>query len=137
MPWYDEVARREAEKRERHKRADREAVEYARGIAPHLLDALLEERPLDPAEYEAAGQLALLGHKLAHPRARGNNLWTFHRTGYGTGTVHCRFCNAQLRGNAVMGIDYGRQDDQVARHTMQCALETLAGIRQSVKPGQP
>lgn len=84
-------------------------------------------------------ELALVGYKLDHPRARGDALWIHrphpeaHPTDKKRTQLHCRICGALLVADATFGQTFDYKSD-VTDHALVCALEYLSGIRTALPP---
>ena len=106
-------------------------VEMGRKLAREacrlLIEADHEPDFTDPkvlAPWQTLLDLAMVDHKLRHPRARGERLWAFCRgTGRGKASVKCRFCGRELIYDVKLGYDY---TDEVAQHVVPCAVSSLA-----------
>lgn len=70
-------------------------------------------------------EMAMVQHKLTHPRSRGDNPWLFgpERPVKGCNDVLCRFCRKVLLPLRELGFDY---TIDTAQHTVPCAVSTLA-----------
>jgi hypothetical protein len=102
-------------------------VEINRPHAMVALDALQEgrARDLDVAEYVAKGcAIALVAHRLANPKSRGDRLWCYVGAARGWTETRCKFCNGTLETDVRMGT---RGHRSYINHTAPCALRYLAG----------
>jgi hypothetical protein len=103
----------------------------------HLPPSMMPANPLDPKWLDdvdlMVNKLALDDYKIRYPKARGERLWIYRATRPPASAVHCRFCGATIVADARMGVDYSRREE-VWRHTRECALQSLAGIRAADAP---
>jgi hypothetical protein len=78
---------------------------------------------------ENALKMAVVAHRHANPKSRGERRWLFRNVqgttdGRGRCDVACRFCDKMLMEWCTIGDDYTIATDD---HTVRCALEYLGG----------